>query len=315
MMASSTSAPTAMAIPPSVMLSIDRPARRTPTTAASSDSGIATRVIAPARRFARNSRVTSTTSSVPSRSAPFRFASASSMKSACRNRRESSCIPTGNSDWMASSTRSRSAVNASVLTSGCRWMPRITAGCPLREPSPRLSASPIRTVATSRTRIGRVSRVAMTVAPMPSTSCARPAPWIRYSCPPARRNPADVLRLARCRAGLHRAQRNTVAGQPPRLDQHLELPPLAADDRHLRDTRRREHPPADQRLGRRAQLQRGMRGGLQGDEHDLAHDRRQRRHHRRVDVVRQRRRHGDQPLADGLSRRGAHRRPSRSRPR
>ena len=42
-----------MAIPPSVMLLIDNPASRTPTTAASSDSGIASSVMAPARRFAR----------------------------------------------------------------------------------------------------------------------------------------------------------------------------------------------------------------------------------------------------------------------
>ena len=67
------------------MLSIDSPAARRPATAASSDSGMAASVIAPARRLARKTSVTAMTSSVPSRSAAFRLASARSMKSAWRN--------------------------------------------------------------------------------------------------------------------------------------------------------------------------------------------------------------------------------------
>ena len=37
---------------------------------------------------------------------------------------------------------------------GCFWMPMITAGVALCEPSPRLIAAPSRTVPTSRTRTG-----------------------------------------------------------------------------------------------------------------------------------------------------------------
>ena len=120
MMASSTSAPTAMAMPPSVMLLMDNPQKRSPTMAARSDNGMARSVIAPARRFARNTKVTKTTSRVPSRSASVRLPSASSMKSDCRNSAASSCMPTGRSARISSNTSSRVRVSVSVFTSGWR---------------------------------------------------------------------------------------------------------------------------------------------------------------------------------------------------
>ena len=55
MIASSTSAPMAMAMPPSVIVLIVAPNARSTSTAAASDSGIAVSVIAAARRLARNS--------------------------------------------------------------------------------------------------------------------------------------------------------------------------------------------------------------------------------------------------------------------
>ena len=54
MIASSTSAPMAIASPPSVMLLMDRPASRRPRTAATSDSGMAMSVMPAARMLARN---------------------------------------------------------------------------------------------------------------------------------------------------------------------------------------------------------------------------------------------------------------------
>ena len=93
--ASSTSAPTAIAMPPRVMLLIDRPAKRRPTMAARSDNGIANSVMVPARRFARNTSVTMMTRMVPSRSAVVRLPSANSMKSAWRKSPASSRIPGG----------------------------------------------------------------------------------------------------------------------------------------------------------------------------------------------------------------------------
>jgi len=49
MIASSTSAPIAIARPPSVMLLIDNPAMRRPMTAATRDSGMATTLISAVR--------------------------------------------------------------------------------------------------------------------------------------------------------------------------------------------------------------------------------------------------------------------------
>ena len=56
MIASSTSAPMAIAMPPSVIVLMVAPNARSTSTAAASDSGIAVSVIAAARRLARNNR-------------------------------------------------------------------------------------------------------------------------------------------------------------------------------------------------------------------------------------------------------------------
>ena len=55
MIASSTSAPMAIAMPPSVIVLIVAPNARSTRIAAASDSGIAVSVMAAARRFARKS--------------------------------------------------------------------------------------------------------------------------------------------------------------------------------------------------------------------------------------------------------------------
>ena len=69
MIASSTSAPMAIAMPPSVIVLMPTPNARSASTAAASDSGIAVSVMAPARRFARNSSTITMTRMPPSRSA------------------------------------------------------------------------------------------------------------------------------------------------------------------------------------------------------------------------------------------------------
>ena len=81
---------------------------------------MASSVMVPARRLARNSSVTAITSNVPSRRAPVRLPSANSMKSACLNSRVSSRMPAGNSTWSRSSTLSSCRVSASVLVWGWR---------------------------------------------------------------------------------------------------------------------------------------------------------------------------------------------------
>ena len=50
---------------------------------------------------------------------------------------------------------------------------------------------------------------------------------------------------------LDRTQRYPVIGQPLGVDQHLELPPLAAEDRDLRHAGGRQQPPPHEDLGRR----------------------------------------------------------------
>jgi len=82
MMASSTSAPMAIARPPSVMVLMPMPNARIVNTAAASDNGIAVSVIAAARALARNSRTTRMTRIPPSRRARTTLSIATSMKSA-----------------------------------------------------------------------------------------------------------------------------------------------------------------------------------------------------------------------------------------
>ena len=82
MIASSTSAPIAMAMPPSVIVLMVAPKARSTRMAAASDSGIAVSVMAAARTLARNSRTTTMTRNPPSRRAFRTLSTATSMKSA-----------------------------------------------------------------------------------------------------------------------------------------------------------------------------------------------------------------------------------------
>ena len=82
----------------------------------------------------------------PSRSAATTLCTAISMKSDCRKMWLLIFMPGGRVFWMSASTASSWRVSWSVFAVGCFWMPRITAGFALCEPSPRLSAAPICTV-------------------------------------------------------------------------------------------------------------------------------------------------------------------------
>ena len=72
----------AMAMPPRVIVLMVAPADLSTSTAAASDNGIASSVIAAARVLARNTRTITTTRTPPSRSAESTLATATSMKSA-----------------------------------------------------------------------------------------------------------------------------------------------------------------------------------------------------------------------------------------
>ena len=128
MIASSTIAPTAIAIPPSVMLLIVAPVSFIASTAASSDSGIAMSVIDAARKLARNRNTIRTTRMPPSRSARVRLSIAVSMKSAWRKMFRWIAMPAGSDACSSSRTPSRRRVRSSVLAPGCFWMPMTIAG-------------------------------------------------------------------------------------------------------------------------------------------------------------------------------------------
>ena len=185
MIASSTRAPIAMAIPPSVMVLIVAPNARRTRIAAASDSGMADKVMAAARTFARNSSTITMTSRPPSRRAVTTLSTATSMKSAWRKMRRSIVMPRGSSRCRASSSRSRRPVNSIVLAPGCFCTPTMTAGLPLREPSPRLSAGPSRTSATSRISTERTPRKATTLSPISSGLRTLPMACSTYSCGPS----------------------------------------------------------------------------------------------------------------------------------
>ena len=193
MIASSTRAPMAIAIPPSVIVLIVAPKARSTRMAAASDSGIAVNVIAAARRFARNSSTMTITRMPPSRSALTTLSTATSMKSACRKILRSIVMPFGSSCWSRSSSRSRRAVSSMVLAPGCFCTPTMTAGCALRDPSPRLNAPPSRTFATSRMSTDRPPRSATTLSPISSGFLTRPTDCSTYSCGPSVYTPADVF--------------------------------------------------------------------------------------------------------------------------
>ena len=91
--------------------------------------------------------------------------------------------------------------------------------------------------------------------------------------------------------GLDRLVDGQAIGcQPFRLQRHLELLQIAADGQHLGDTRHRQQAFAQHIVGGVLQRHRPASADFcgvvpgQGDEHDFAHDRRRRGHHRRLDA-------------------------------
>ena len=82
--ASSTSAPIATAMPPSVIVLIETSKILNTMAVMARESGIAVRVMTVVRKFSRKRKSTMTTSSEPSRTASSTFPTARSMKSAWR---------------------------------------------------------------------------------------------------------------------------------------------------------------------------------------------------------------------------------------
>ena len=119
MIASSTSAPIAIAIPPSVIVLMVPPSARSVITASASERGMASTEIAVVRAFHRKRKRMATTSRAPSRSAVTTLSTASEMKSACRKMPRSNETPPGSEGSIRSSSVSILRVSSSVLAPGC----------------------------------------------------------------------------------------------------------------------------------------------------------------------------------------------------
>ncbi len=98
------------------------------------------------------------------------------------------------------------------------------------------------------------------------------------------------------------AERDVVGGKQFRSDDGLVLALRAADRRHLGYSGNRQQPAAKPRVRGRPQIEHRVRVGLQRQEQDLAHDRRDRSQHRRLDGVGQRSRDEAELLVDRLPR-------------
>ena len=169
-------------------------------------------------------------------------------------------MPRGSSRCSASSSRSSRAVSSTVFAPGCFCTPTMTAGRPLREPSPRLSAAPF-------AHVGDVAHEHRPVAAQRDHAVAD-----LLGRPRTADGLEDVLLRTfhvdpggRVLAGAaHRVQqlgdRDVVGAQLVGVRDDLELPLGAADRRDLRDAGDREQTPPHERVGHRAQRQRIVAG-------------------------------------------------------
>ena len=193
--ASSTRAPIAIAIPPSVIVLMEIPVSLNAKIAVAKESGIARTEMSVLRPLHRKRKRISTTRMAPSLSAPRTFSIATSMKLACRKIPRLISRPGGSSLSICSSVASIRFVSWRVFVSGCFWMERMTASTAFAEPRPSGVPAPIRTSATSPISTGTPPRTVMTVAAMSSSPRTRPVPRMRYSCPPSMKTPPEAFTL------------------------------------------------------------------------------------------------------------------------
>ena len=192
----------------------------------------------------------------PSRSAVTTLSTATSMKSDWRKMRRSIVMPAGSSCCSVSSARSSRAVTSIVLAPGCFCTPTITAGLPLRDPSPRLNARAFADV-------GDVAHQHRPLAAQRHDGLAD----LLGAAHAADRLEHVFLRsfgvdagggvLAGAAHGVEQlGQRHVVGAQRIRMRDDLELPLGAADRRHLRHAGHGQQPAPDRRVGDGAQRQR-----------------------------------------------------------
>ena len=134
--ASSTSAPMAIARPPSVMVLIDRSKALKTSAVIRTDTGMAVSEISVARTFMRKSIRTTATTIAASTSTRLTLSIEVSMKVACLNWTLLAVTPFvfgsfSRCSWMIFSCFSISSVRVIVSAVGCFWIPMMTAGPPM----------------------------------------------------------------------------------------------------------------------------------------------------------------------------------------
>ena len=141
-------------------------------------------------------------------------------------------------------------VSSMVLAPGCFCTPTMTAGLPLREPSPRLSAPPsphLGDVADEDRRARRAARPRL--SPISSGDRAA-ADGLQHVLLRAFGEDAGRRVLARAADGVQQlGDRHAVGAQLVGMGDHLELPLGAADRRHLRHAGNGQQPPAHDGVG------------------------------------------------------------------
>ena len=208
MMASSTTSPSAITSPAMTIVFSVRPSAEMTTTAATSDSGMAVKLMNAVRQSKRNSTRIAATRPQPISSAWLRFAMERSMKVAGRKIVGSTSRPVS-PGFNASSAASTRRVTSSVLPSGCFSTISNSPGTSLMMASPMAGGEPISTSATSMTRIGAPPRKS-TIVRFKSSIVRTPA-----RCRTARREfgvstkPPDSRPTASCVA------LNTASGVTP----------------------------------------------------------------------------------------------------
>ena len=292
----------AIAIPPSVIVLMVAPKARRTSTAAASDSGIAVKVIVAARRLARKNNTITMTSRPPSRSAVMTLSTATSMKSDCRKILRSMVMP----------ARQLLLQRVELAVEPPGQLDGVGAGLLLHADDHRRLAAPRSFAALERAALAHVGHVANEDRPRPAQRDQAFAD-LRGRADAADRLQDVLLRtfgedagrgvLARAADGVQQlGDRHAVGAQLIRVGDHLELPLGAAERRDLRHAGNRQQPPAHDGVGDGAQRQRIVGVGRNREEQNLAHDRRDRRQHRPVDLRRQRAADQRQLLGDDLAR-------------
>ena len=145
---SSTTEPMATTKPPKVIVLMPKPKAFMNIKPINSDRGIALRVITAVRQFIRNNSIITDTMMMPCIRELLTLPMAVSIKLDCRKVCVT-CTSGGKVVCRDCITTSTAFVTVGVSTSGCLLIIITTAGCPLKLASPRLSAAPVFTCATS----------------------------------------------------------------------------------------------------------------------------------------------------------------------